>query len=86
VVNLDQLGEVFDAGSSVTPDVLRERGLVRKAHAPIKVLGRGDLAKKLTVQAHKFSGSAAQKIAAAGGEALVIDRNGAAGAAAKAQG
>ena len=72
VVNLDTLGEVFDAGSSVTPDVLRERGLVREAHAPIKVLGRGELAKKLTVQAHKFSGSAAQKIAAAGGEAHVI--------------
>ena len=75
VVNLDTLGEVFDAGSSVTPEVLRERGLVREAHAPIKVLGRGDLAKKLTVQAHKFSGSAAQKIAAAGGQAQVIERH-----------
>ena len=73
VVNLDTLGEVFDAGSSVTPDVLRERGLVREAHAPIKVLGRGDLTKKLTVQAHKFSGTAAQKIAAAGGQAQVIE-------------
>src|SRR6478672_5870891 len=57
VVNLDTLGDVFDAGSLVTPDVLRERGLVRLANAPIKVLGRGDLAKKLTVHAHKFSGS-----------------------------
>jgi len=56
--------------------VLRERGLVRQAHAPIKVLGRGELAKKLTVQAHKFSGSAAQKIAAAGGEAQVISKGG----------
>ena len=73
VVNLDTLGEVFDAGSSVTPEVLRERGLVRVANAPIKVLGRGDLVKKLTVQAHKFSGSAAQKIAAAGGQAQVIE-------------
>ena len=72
VVNLDTLGDVFDAGSLVTPDVLRERGLVRLANAPIKVLGRGDLAKKLTVHAHKFSGSAAQKIAAAGGESQVI--------------
>lgn len=74
VVNLDTLVEVFDAGSEVTPDVLRERGLVRDATAPIKVLGRGDIAKKLTVRAHKFSGSAAEKIAAAGGATEVIER------------
>src|SRR5689334_6341581 len=67
VVNLDTIGEVFETGSSVTPDVLRERGLVRVSDAPIKVLGRGEISKKLTVLAHKFSGSAAQKIAAAGG-------------------
>ena len=72
VVNLDTLAEVFEAGSSVTPDLLRERGLVRKAHAPVKVLGRGEISKKLTVKAHKFSGSAAEKIAAAGGVAEVI--------------
>src|SRR6186997_224460 len=52
VVNLDVLAEVFEAGSSVTPDVLRERGLVRQSRARIKVLGRGDITKKLTVQAH----------------------------------
>jgi len=73
VVNLDTLAEVFEAGSAVTPDVLRERGLVRRARARIKVLGRGDITKKLTVQAHKFSGSAAEKIAAAGGTAEVLD-------------
>ena len=72
VVNLDTLAEVFDAGSEVTPEVLRERGLVRKATAKIKVLGRGDIAKKLTVHAHKFSGTAAEKIAAAGGVAEVL--------------
>jgi large subunit ribosomal protein L15 len=72
VVNLDTIGEVFDAGSEVTPEVLRERGLVRETGIPVKVLGRGDLSKKLTVRAHKFSGSAAQKIAAAGGSAEVI--------------
>jgi large subunit ribosomal protein L15 len=72
VVNLDTLAEVFEAGSSVTPDVLRERGLVRPATGKIKVLGRGDITKALTVRAHKFSGSAAQKIAAAGGTAEVI--------------
>ena len=72
VVNLDVLGEVFDDGSAVTPDLLRQRGLVRETGARIKVLGRGDLAKKLTVQAHKFSGSAAKKIEAAGGVAEVL--------------
>ena len=72
VVNLDTLGDVFEAGSAVTPELLRERGLVRVADAPIKILGRGDLAKALTVRAHKFSGSAAQKIQAAGGAAEVI--------------
>ena len=73
VVNLDTLAEVFEAGSSVTPELLRERGLVRSAHAPVKVLGRGDIAKQLTVHAHKFSGSAAEKIAAAGGAAELIE-------------
>jgi large subunit ribosomal protein L15 len=73
VVNLDTLAEVFDAGSSVTPELLRERGLVRVANAPVKVLGRGDISKQLTVHAHKFSGSAAQKIAAAGGAAELIE-------------
>ena len=72
VVNLDTLAEVFEAGSAVTPDVLRERGLVRAARRPVKVLGRGDIAKALTVQAHKFSGKAAEKIAAAGGTAEVL--------------
>jgi len=74
VVNLDTLAEVFDAGSDVTPELLRERGLVRDKRALIKVLGRGDVTKKLTVRAHKFSGTAAQKIAAAGGVAEVIGR------------
>ena len=72
VVNLDTLAEVFEAGSAVTPEVLRERGLVRQAGVPVKVLGRGEIGKALTVRAHKFSESAAQKIAAAGGAAEVI--------------
>ena len=71
-MNLDTLAEVFDDGSDVTPEVLRERGLVREKRARIKVLGRGDVTKKLTVRAHKFSGTAAQKIAGAGGVAEEI--------------
>lgn len=72
VVNLDTLADVFDAGSDVTPELLRERGLVREKRALIKVLGRGDVTKKLTVRAHKFSETAARKIAAAGGVAEEI--------------
>ena len=72
VVNLDTLGERFDEGTVVTPDLLRERGVIHGSRQPIKVLGRGDIAKKLTVHAHKFSGKAAEKIAAAGGAAEVL--------------
>jgi large subunit ribosomal protein L15 len=72
VVNLDTLAERFDAGTVITPDLLRERGLVRGRHNRIKVLGRGDIDKKLTVHAHKFSGKAAEKIVAAGGAAQAI--------------
>ena len=72
VVNLDVLAERFDAGTVITPELLRERGLIHSARQPIKVLARGDISKKLTVRAHKFSGKAAEKIAAAGGRVEVI--------------
>jgi len=72
VVNLDTLADRFDAGTVVTPELLRERGLVHGTGSPIKVLARGDIAKKLTVRAHKFSGKAVEKIAAAGGAAEVL--------------
>ncbi len=72
VINLDTLGEKFDAGVVVTPELLRERGLVHGADRRIKVLARGDVGKALTVRAHKFSGKAAEKIAAAGGSAEAI--------------
>ena len=72
VVNLDALAERFDADTVVTPALLREHGLIHSTRQPIKVLARGDMAKKLTVQAHKFSGKAAEKIAAAGGAVEVL--------------
>jgi len=72
VVNLDTLADRFDAGTVVTPELLRERGLVHGGSRQIKVLARGDIAKQLTVRAHKFSGKAAEKIAAAGGAAEVL--------------
>lgn len=71
VVNLDLLEERFDAGTVVTPELLRERRIVRTRQL-IKVLARGDIAKQLTVRAHKFSDKAAEKIAAAGGATEVI--------------
>ena len=67
VVNLDTLAETFDAGAVVTPDLLREKGLVPGGATRIKILARGEVGKQLTVHAHKFSGKAAEKIAAAGG-------------------
>jgi large subunit ribosomal protein L15 len=73
VVNLDTIGERFEAGTEVTPELLRSAGLVRSG-APIKVLARGDIAKALTIRAHKFSGKAAEKIAAAGGTTEVLAR------------
>ncbi|MBP1602830.1 MAG: rplO [Acidobacteria bacterium] len=81
VVNLDTLADRFEAGTVVTPELLCERGLVRGAEQRVKILARGDISKALTVCAHKFSGKAAEKIAAAGGTAETISA-----AAAKAAG
>ena len=72
VVNLDLLAAKFDAGTVITPELLREQGLVPRGKAPVKILARGDISKKLMVRAHKFSGKAAEKLAAAGGNAEVI--------------
>jgi large subunit ribosomal protein L15 len=72
VVNLDTLGDRFDQGTVVTPELLRETGLVSGTAERIKVLARGEIAKGLTVRAHKFSGKAAEKIAAAGGAAETL--------------
>jgi len=71
VVNLDTLAGRFDAGTVITPELLREQGIV-KSRQRIKVLARGEISKKLTVKAHKFSGKAAEKIAAAGGATEVL--------------
>ena len=66
VVNLGRLAELFPAGGTISPDSLAEAGAVRSG-APVKVLGEGSLSVALTVSAHRFSGSAAEKITAAGG-------------------
>jgi large subunit ribosomal protein L15 len=71
VVNLDTLEERFEPGVDVTVELLRERGLVSRTGL-VKVLGRGEISKALTVHAHKFSGTASEKIAAAGGKVEVL--------------
>ena len=70
-VNLGSL-EAFEPGTIVTPEVLLERGLIKKLMDGVKILGNGSLTKPLTVQAHKFSASAQEKIASLGGKAEVL--------------
>ena len=71
IVNLDVLGG-FNAGATVDPQVLREKGIVRDLRDGLKILGNGELKHALIVRAHKFSKSAAEKIQKAGGSVEVI--------------
>jgi large subunit ribosomal protein L15 len=66
-VNVGSLEDRFDAGAEVTPESLKETGLIAKLSLDVKILGEGELTKKLSVTAHSFSKSAAEKIEAAGG-------------------
>jgi large subunit ribosomal protein L15 len=66
VVNVSTIGDLFPEGGDVTVEELVARGAVRKGQ-PVKVLGTGDLSVAVSVSAHKFSGSAREKITAAGG-------------------
>ena len=70
-VNVAQL-EVFEPDTVVTPELLKEKGIIKKLNDGVKILGKGELNKKLTVKAHKFSKAAQEKIEAAGGKAEVI--------------
>jgi large subunit ribosomal protein L15 len=72
VINVERLGEVFEAGAEVTPQTLRDHGLVRKG-MPVKVLGRGDLDRALVVRANAVSSSARAKIEGAGGSVEIIE-------------
>jgi large subunit ribosomal protein L15 len=73
-VNLEDLEARFDKGAEVTPDSLRAAGLATRRDIPVKVLGRGELSKPLTVHAHGFSKSARERIEAAGGTCQLIER------------
>ena len=76
LVNLHVLEEQFEAETEITPELLLERGVLRDLHDGLKVLGTGEVTKKFTVRAHKFSKSAQEKLQAAGGvvEVLAAER------------
>ena len=72
-VNLDDLARRFDDGASVDLAALKRAGLATKRDVPVKILGRGELDKKLTVHAHKFSKTARERIESAGGTCQLIE-------------
>ena len=71
-INIGDLEDLFDAGASVSPESLQEAGILKKRFDLLKVLGDGELTKKLAVSAHRFSASAKEKIEQAGGSATVV--------------
>ena len=71
-INLSDLNKFFNDGDVVTPELLKDRGLIKKQLSGVKVLGNGELEKKLTIKAQRFSSSAVTKIESAGGKAEVI--------------
>jgi large subunit ribosomal protein L15 len=72
-VNLSDLESRFDDGAEVNPATLAERGLATRKDVPVKILGQGELKKKLTVDAHAFSKTAREKIESAGGACTILD-------------
>jgi len=73
-VSLAALEQNFDANEEITPELLHERGLIKKAKRDVVVLGTGDISKALRVSAHRFTRSAREKIEKAGGAATLITR------------
>ncbi len=71
-INLSDLNKFFKDGDVITPELLKEKGIIKKQLCGVKVLGNGELEKKLTVKANRFSSSAVTKIESAGGKAEVI--------------
>ena len=71
-INLDVINKYFNDGETVTPEVLKERGIIKKQLCGVKVLGNGELTKKVTVKANRFSSKAVTQIEDAGGKAEVI--------------
>jgi large subunit ribosomal protein L15 len=72
-VNLSTLESRFEAGTEVTLELLRERGLATRRDVPVKILAKGELTRALTVHAHAFSATARERIEAAGGSCQLIE-------------
>jgi large subunit ribosomal protein L15 len=72
-VNVSDLEARFDGGAEVNPAALVEKGLATRKGVPVKILGQGELKKNLTVHAHAFSGTAREKIEAAGGACTILE-------------
>ena len=73
-VSLSAIDKHFDANDEVTPELLHERGLIKKAKHDVVVLGTGEVSKALRISAHRFTKSAREKIEKAGGAATLIER------------
>jgi large subunit ribosomal protein L15 len=71
-VNVSSLEERFDAGADVTPETLVEKGVLKNTKTDVKILGNGDLSKKLSITAHAVSATAREKIEAAGGSITLL--------------
>lgn len=71
-INVGELSELFNDGDVVTPELLKEKGIIKKQLSGIKVLGNGTLNKKITIKAHRFTQSALKKIEESGSKAEVI--------------
>jgi large subunit ribosomal protein L15 len=71
-INVGDLEELFEAGDQISPEILQSSGILRKRFDLVKVLGDGELTKKLAVSAHRFSASAKEKIEAAGGSVTIL--------------
>jgi large subunit ribosomal protein L15 len=72
IVNIGDLGDYFSDGDSVTPEGLAKHNLAKGRYDELKVLGNGELKKKLKISAHRFSKTASEKIVKAGGEVIVL--------------
>ncbi|MEZ4519593.1 MAG: 50S ribosomal protein L15 [Chloroflexota bacterium] len=75
-VNIYQLAEMDFGGETVTPELMAEKGLLKKATDPVVILGDGELKSAVTVMAHRFSKSAKEKIEAAGGKVVIVGEDG----------
>ena len=71
IVNLEKINKVFDENIVVTPAIMKEKGIVKKGSL-IKILGKGEIKKKIEIQAHIFSDKAKQKIEKAGGRVVIV--------------